>query len=798
MIDKTIAVSYITRHESTLGTRKTVVVIVVDSERHRYTCCRSSSPSSCFTVALLSTGSPSPSIDTGRQIVAKKEEIKAQTPKMSSNDEENLAAEIRRHRLLLRKTQETLKQLESEHMERVVSAQLLVDASRVWHTLTGRERRTKSFVLRALKSDIVPDCLSWRLIDDWFPRGLRQDRDIFLARLDLDDFEEMYCDRTFQVPKIFRNDKEIMLKVVSKNSGSLEFASSKLQGDRDVVLAAVTQRSIFAPCALRHASTKLQGDKRIARTILEHDYGIRAFKFLSPRLQDDYNLALLGIESSSEACSKTYEHLSELPPEMLEDDTIVLAAVQKRGSNLRFAHPRLQDDIEIVLAACVNDGASLQYCPKGPTRKAMLKEPHLTTVLSSKYGGGMLEFAPKKLRMQSKYLMLAVDNGMYIPDKMLAELYEEQRSLYVKVLRRSRFPYSLKHPRPGDTELGLAFLANDCLAGTLAEFLKKDVPTRVLKKHMKTLIMLARADSAKSLSTPAKDDFFIMLALCKADDSCYEYASPRLKKDVRIAKVVLQSDVVSLKTILAVPKGLFATHHELACLAIKACDVNAGTDTSWPRGENMLFNHFGEEVLSQKDVILEWVRRGWQLPALNFRELPRDEAEPILLETLKHLPKEVHTFYGCINRFSNSFRRDKAFLKKAVRMNTKVISYPLTEEYFNDFDLMLAAVASSRKALQYFTHKDHGLDKMLEFATLARERLALVDGFVTNFLGGISIPPAKRRRGAKNLCHLPLLDFGYETGAGIKGRIAEFAGIPMGPELKLLRPALENLKFWGY
>lgn len=99
---------------------------------------------------------------------------------------------------------------------------------------------------------------------------------------------------------------------------------------------------------------------------------------------------------------------------------------------------------------------------------------------------------------------------------------------------------------------------------------------------------------------------------------------------------------------------------------------------------------------------------------------------------------------------------------------------------------------------------------LADFAAFVRETLALTDGVVLHFFGAISINPdpssggsnrAKRRRTGRttdNRCRLRMLDLGGEGGMWIKRTIAGYADIPVGPHLKLLRSALENLKFWGY
>ena len=249
--------------------------------------------------------------------------------------------------------------LEAEHKQHCQRAAMLLDAQTCWRSsLHGRDRHDRDNVLLALESEKVPDQLQWGSFDRNFGRWLRYDRDIFLRRLDLPSFETHYKDDTYKVPREFVDDKEVMIKIVSKSSKSLSQASAELQNDRQVVMAAIQNPRPCAPLAIQHASKKLQADKRIARTLLSHGHGITAFTLLPRNLQRDYKLALLAIQCSSEECNESFETLSELSEEMLDDYEIVYEAVKRRGSNLRFVTDKaLLEDLDIVVAACENDGS---------------------------------------------------------------------------------------------------------------------------------------------------------------------------------------------------------------------------------------------------------------------------------------------------------------------------------------------------------------------------------------------------------------------------------------------------------
>ena len=334
--------------------------------------------------------------------------------------------------------------LAKEHEVKVKRAAITLDAETQWlKALNKEDRRNREFVLLALKSDKVPRQLSWHWtgFDRTCSMELKNDRDILLQRLELEDFEEVHKNRCYRVPHMFRNDKEVMLKIVSKNSGALSLASPELKADREVVMAAIKNRQSCAPTAIRHASKKLRQDRRIARAVVRHGHGIKALKFLPRQLREDYNLVLLAVKSSSEDCNETYETLSELSEEMVGDATIVLEAVKRRGSNLRFVEDLvLLEDEEIIMAACKNDGSAIQYCPKGPVRSELLRGSNLITII--KNGGyWALDDSDFPCVWKRKHDLAAVENGVIFCADYMEELRNEDEALFMDILRHSSCPF---------------------------------------------------------------------------------------------------------------------------------------------------------------------------------------------------------------------------------------------------------------------------------------------------------------------------------------------------------------------
>ena len=100
---------------------------------------------------------------------------------------------------------------------------------------------------------------------------------------------------------------------VHQRSWALRFASEKLRGDREFMLAAVKQSGY----ALQHASDELRGDAEVV---------------LAAVRQDGYALV----------CASQ---------QLKGDREVVLAAVRQEGEALMFASEELQGDREIVLLA---------------------------------------------------------------------------------------------------------------------------------------------------------------------------------------------------------------------------------------------------------------------------------------------------------------------------------------------------------------------------------------------------------------------------------------------------------------
>ena len=153
----------------------------------------------------------------------------------------------------------------------------------------------------------------------------------------------------------FMDDKEVMLLACQKLGYSLRSASKRLQDDKDVVLAAITQDRNYGTTTynLKYASERLRNDEEIILTAVNMlGYSLQ---FASQRLRDDRNIV-------NSAVSSTGKALEFASPRLQNDREIVLTAISNAsGGVLEFASRDLRDDTVVVENALAKSDYDLVY-----------------------------------------------------------------------------------------------------------------------------------------------------------------------------------------------------------------------------------------------------------------------------------------------------------------------------------------------------------------------------------------------------------------------------------------------------
>jgi hypothetical protein len=265
-------------------------------------------------------------------------------------------------------------------------------------------------------------------------------------------------------------------------------------------------------------------------------------------------------------------------------------------------------------------------------------------------------------------------------------------------------------------------------------------------------------------NTQFADDKEIMMQAINKDVRLFESASPRLRHDPEVILVSIQESS-AWSTLRTVPWTIQRLHPEITVKAISLCCY---------RNIRYLPSHVPEDLWTNRDICLAWIKRGGRVLDAFERTLARDEELSLALAGYNW--SEFHKVGDIL-----CARRD--FMKLAVDRDGRVLRFA-SEPIRKDFSILVQAVANHKETLGVC-----GVDPA-QFQKTLEEKMYLQQTFLNDFLRGIAVsrphvPPARRS-------HLPMLDRGVETSQAFKQLIAEYLGVPVGRELTNLRKALTN------
>jgi hypothetical protein len=159
---------------------------------------------------------------------------------------------------------------------------------------------------------------------------------------------------------------------------------------KNVVLANTTRFGAYAYMSL---SLTFLDDEDIVLAAVQEDG--TALRYASARLKDDKEVVLVAVEQNGEALKFADEKLKS-------DREVVLTAVEQNGEALEFADEKLQDDEEVVLAAVHQDGFALIYA------SADLQDDREVVLVAVHQDGNALEFASVELQANKEVVLAAV------------------------------------------------------------------------------------------------------------------------------------------------------------------------------------------------------------------------------------------------------------------------------------------------------------------------------------------------------------------------------------------------------
>lgn len=281
----------------------------------------------------------------------------------------------------------------------------------------------------------------------------------------------------------------------------------------------------------------------------------------------------------------------------------------------------------------------------------------------------------------------------------------------------------------------------------------------------------------------------LMVRLCKYNPPIYNAIpqSSQLKSDAQVLEAVLEafphmltnvSDTVQSQYPLLVGQAL----------------------ARLPLWYTTLSIHYKANVASSlwrnRDVVLGWVRGGGELHDQIPPNLRMEDPE-ILLASLVCV-ESTRLEYPTI---PPRFRGDKKFLLKAVAKNPHMLQC-VANKLKGDVDLAIAALSGPTGALAVLiehgqfvpsgegTYGFHARRLWNQAAENIRQRLLLHDAFSKLILGSIHFPD-------KQPSSLSMLGQDDATSKALTKMIAEFAGVPVGTDLGMLRRARKTLATTG-
>jgi hypothetical protein len=279
---------------------------------------------------------------------------------------------------------------------------------------------------------------------------------------------------------------------------------------------------------------------------------------------------------------------------------------------------------------------------------------------------------------------------------------------------------------------------------------------------------------------PLLEDRDLMLKLCAYNPYVYFQLSDHLKQDEDILKVVLTR---SPSHAPAIGEDLQQMYPALVASAIERLDF------STPDCREYALERIDASLWAHRDVALAWATAGGHFLDDWFPEEFNDDEE-LLVAFLQNDG-------GIKLKPTPRLLGDKRFMLRAVKAHPTFLS-KVSKELAGDWDLLFAAMANKRIALLSWDDltaengwgQEDMVDVFVDASETVRDKLQSHDIFVKLMLGCMMATPGESTP-------LTLLNQGKETSLAFTKPIAEYLGVPMGEELRMLREARKNLALMG-
>ena len=337
----------------------------------------------------------------------------------------------------------------------------------------------------------------------------------------------------FWIPNSIRRNREAVLDFVSQTAEALLTADFELRDDREFAFAVIARN----PLAFRYVTPRLQGDREVALFAIERA-GAVALSCASLELQNDTLFALDLIDKRG---GFFLEHLS---PALQDDYEVVLAAVTKAGSALQFASDRLKGYSDISQAAMLEDINAIQYASE-----EMRADRELAMAAVS-LNGSYLQRIAFKFRDDRDVVMAAVSNCSYAL-KFASDTLKGDHEVVLKAIGADRYDFTANESIESVLQYATPSVKND-RAVVLAAVSKRCEAMKFASDRLKgdrDVVLAALSNSKKDdyggpkmlhyVSDELKNDRDLVLAATMREVLCFRDASEQLRNDPELVGLVL-------------------------------------------------------------------------------------------------------------------------------------------------------------------------------------------------------------------------------------------------------------------
>ena len=151
------------------------------------------------------------------------------------------------------------------------------------------------------------------------------------------------------IPKIYRNNKWVVLAAVNANGYTIQYAPDKYRDDEYVAIIALNPIPGLDVCAFKCLSERLKTDKEFIKSAIK--VNSRVLKYIPEEYKKDKEYVLTLILNNYHSLKHTH---------FKKDRKFILQVVEHKGNALEYAED-FQNDGEIILRAIRSDGSSLKH-----------------------------------------------------------------------------------------------------------------------------------------------------------------------------------------------------------------------------------------------------------------------------------------------------------------------------------------------------------------------------------------------------------------------------------------------------